>query len=110
MESLGTGAIYALWAMAAAAVAGAGSSVYSADQNRKATNEASDRAKENALRQEKMADEASNKANQKTPDANAIMSAAQQMGKAGASGTMLTGPSGVDASSLGLGKKSLLGS
>jgi hypothetical protein len=32
------------------------------------------------------------------------------MGKAGASGTMLTGPSGIDQNALGLGKKSLLGS
>jgi hypothetical protein len=97
-------------AAVAAAVIGGGSAVYSADQNRKATNEASDKAKENALRQEKMSEEASNRANQKTPDANAIMSAAQQMGKAGASGTMLTGPSGIDQNALGLGKKSLLGS
>jgi hypothetical protein len=97
-------------ALIVAALIGGGTAAYSADQGRKATNEASDKAKENALRQEKMSEEASNRANRKIPDANAIMSAAQQMGKAGASGTMLTGPSGIDQNALGLGKKSLLGS
>jgi hypothetical protein len=44
----------------------------------------------------------------KKPDTNAILSAAEQAGKAGASSTMLTGTSGVDVSQLGLGKKNTL--
>ena len=57
----------------------------------------------------KAADEANNKANQKRPDAAGALSAAMQAGKAGASGTMLTGPSGVDPAALQLGKSTLLG-
>ena len=49
------------------------------------------------------------KANQKKPDTMAILSAAQQAGKAGPSGTMLTGPMGVDPNALTLGKTTLLG-
>lgn len=55
------------------------------------------------------ADEANNKANQKRPDVAGALSAAMQAGKAGASGTMLTGPSGVDPAALQLGKSTLLG-
>lgn len=57
----------------------------------------------------KMADEAKNRANQKTPNTRQILSEAEQAGKAGVSGTMLTGPQGIDPSSLTLGRNSLLG-
>lgn len=57
----------------------------------------------------KAADEANNKANQKRPDVAGALSSAMQSGKSGASGTMLTGPGGVDPSSLTLGKQTLLG-
>ena len=69
-----------------------------------------EQAQANADRTAKQADQAFNQANQKKPDTSAILSAAQQAGKGGVSGTMLTGPSGVDPSSLTLGKSTLLGS
>lgn len=55
------------------------------------------------------ADEANNKASQKRPDAAGALASAMLSGKAGASGTMLTGPSGIDPGALTLGKSTLLG-
>lgn len=92
---------------AGAAVIGTGYSIYSGERAASAQADAQNQAKEAALKQEKAAKEATNKANAKTPDTNAIMAAAQQAAKSGASGTMLTGPGG--ASPLNLGKTSLLG-
>ena len=66
------------------------------------TNSAS--AAQLALQQQAM-----NRQNQKTPDVGAMLSANAQQAKGGQSGTMLTGPTGVDASSLSLGKNTLLG-
>lgn len=60
-------------------------------------------------KQLKSADEAMNRANQKRPDTRRIQDAAAQAGKSGASGTMLTGPQGIDFSALTLGKNTLLG-
>ena len=62
-----------------------------------------------AKKQEAIQDQAFNKANAKTPDTSAIMSEAQQSAKGGGSGTMLTGSSGIDPSSLALSKNTLLG-
>lgn len=70
---------------------------------------ANSQAEDNAKKQLKAAEEANNRANQKHPDTSALLSAAQQAGKSGASGTMLTGPQGVSASDLSLGKSTLLG-
>lgn len=95
--------------IAAAAVAGTAYSVYSGEQNRRAQGAAQQQAKEAALKQEKAAEEANNRANQKGADTVGALSAAQQAGKAGASGTMLTGSSGVDPAALNLGKTTLLG-
>lgn len=67
-------------------------------------------AKETAQRQATESDQAINRANQKTPDVAAIMSGAARDAKGGGGGTMLTGPAGVDPSSLALSKSSLLGS
>lgn len=72
--------------------------------------DANKQAEANALSQEKAADEASNAANMKTPDTAAMMSSAMLSGKAGASGTMLTGAQGVKKDKLGLSKSNLLGS
>ena len=55
------------------------------------------------------ADEATNRANQKRPNANAILAAAQQAAKGGMGGTLLTGPQGVNTDELSLGKSTLLG-
>lgn len=98
-------------AIAALAVAAAGTSysIYSGEKQAAAQEKAQGQAKEAALKQESMADQANNKANQKKPDISAIMSAAQQASKTGGSSTMLTGPGGIDPSALQLGKTSLLG-
>ena len=67
-------------------------------------------AQDQAEKTAAMGDEANNRANARTPDSSAILSAAQQAAKSGVSGTMLTGPTGVTADQLKLGKTSLLGS
>lgn len=53
--------------------------------------------------------QANNKANQKRPDGNALLSSNAAAAKGGQSGTMLTGPGGIDPSVLQLGKTTLLG-
>lgn len=60
-------------------------------------------------RQLKAADENMNRATQKRPNTARIVDEAQQSGRAGASGTMLTGSQGVDPSALQLGRNTLLG-
>lgn len=95
--------------MAVAAVAGAAIAYNNGQEQKKAAEKASQQAQANAAKQEAQADQAFNQANQKKPDTSAILSAAQQAGKAGASGTMLTGPQGVDPNALNLGKNTLLG-
>lgn len=106
----------ALAAIAVAAIASTGYSVYSGEKSRSAQNEAMDKNEQAMLRQEqrqkeadKIAEENLNRAYSKNPDVNAILSKASQAGRAGSSGTMLTGSSGVDSSLLSLGKKTLLG-
>ena len=96
-------------AITAVALASTAYSIYSGERAASAQDKAQDQAKAQANKAAMAADEAANKANQKRPDTSAILSAAQAAGKAGASGTMLTGPSGVDPSALSLGKTTLLG-
>lgn len=96
--------------MAAAAVAGAAIAYNNGQEQKKAAEKASQQAEANAKKQEKSADEATNRANQKRADTGAALDAASQSGKAGASGTMLTGPQGIDPAALNLGKNTLLGS
>ncbi|WP_334157912.1 hypothetical protein [Oryzomicrobium sp.] len=100
--------------LAAAAVAVSAYSTYSqsasADAARKQQDAAQKQAKAAADKQAQQADEAFNQANQKKADTQGALAAAQQAGKGGASGTMLTGPQGVDPSALNLGKNTLLGS
>lgn len=95
--------------LAAAAVAGTAYSIYNGQQQLSASADAASKAQATADKQAKAADEATNRANQKKPDTSAILAAAQQAGKVGTSGTMLTGPTGVDQSALNLGKNTLLG-
>lgn len=104
-----SGGISATTVLAAAAVAGTAYAVYSGERAADAQSKAQNEARANAAKQEKAADEATNRANQKRPDTMAILDAAAQSGKGGASGTMLTGPQGVDPSALNLGKNTLLG-
>lgn len=105
-----SGGATAAWVMAGAAVAGAAVSYQNGQEQKKAAERASQQAQANAQKQEKAADEATNRANQKRADTGAALDAASQSGKAGASGTMLTGPQGVDPNTLNLGKSTLLGS
>lgn len=95
---------------AIAAVAGTAYSVYSGERAASAQASAQKQNLARANETAKQQEEATNRANQKDPDSSAILSAIQQAGKAGASGTMLTGSQGVDTSSLTLGKNVLLGS
>lgn len=103
--------------MAAVGVLGAAVS-YSNGQDQKAAAEsAQQQAQANAQKQEKAAqkqekaaDEATNRTNTKRADTGAALDSATQAGKAGASGTMLTGPQGIDPAALNLGKNTLLGS
>jgi hypothetical protein len=60
-------------------------------------------------KQLKAADENINRATAKRPNTARIVDEAAQAGKAGASGTMLTGSQGVDPSALTLGRSTLLG-
>lgn len=101
---------------AVAAVASAGAAIYNGIEQKKSASRAADQAKRSAnqqanavAEQTRQAEEATNRANQKQPDVAGILSAAQQAGKAGASGTMLTGPQGIDPTALQLGKNTLLG-
>lgn len=100
---------WAITAVAAAVVVSAGVSYYNGQQQTAANKKAMQQAKENADRQAQLAEQDMNRANQKKADSNALLSAAQQSGKAGAYGTMLTGPQGIDTSNLSLGKSTLLG-
>jgi hypothetical protein len=96
--------------MAAAAVAGAAIAYNNGQEQKKAAEKASQQAEANAKKQEKTADEATNRANTKRADTGAALDSATQAGKAGASGTMLTGPQGIDPAALNLSKNTLLGS
>tara|TARA_B100001769_G_C21958905_1_gene516054 strand:+ start:470 stop:787 length:318 start_codon:yes stop_codon:yes gene_type:complete len=70
-----------------------------------ANNDAKQRAKEASDR----ADIEMNKANRKRADVSAITKKEEQAALTGPAGTMLTGVSGVDSSSLNLGGNTLLG-
>ena len=50
-----------------------------------------------------------NAANRRMPDMSSIMANAAKGAAGGPSGTMLTGPGGVDPNALALGKNTLLG-
>jgi len=112
-------AAFGMKSLGAAALAGAaaGSSIggtlidapAAAKKAAAAQEQANNQAQAAADAQAKSADQANNRANQKTPDTSAILSAAAQAGKGGASGTMLTGSQGVDPNALMLGKSTLLG-
>lgn len=99
----------ATWA-AIGAIAAVGTSVYSADQQRSNANRANDIARANAKKNQQLTEEATNRANAKKPDIGALLAANMLSAKAGNASTMLTGPTGIDASQLTLGKNSLLGS
>ena len=96
--------------LATAAVVGTAVAYQNGRDQKKAAERAAQQAEANAKKQEKAADEASNRANSKRADTGAALDLATQAGKAGASGTMLTGPQGIDPAALNLSKNTLLGS
>ena len=96
-------------ALIAAAIGSTAASIYQGNKAEKAQKEATNQATANAKATAKASEEASNKANQKSPDSGALLSANLTAGKAGQSSTMLTGSTGVDPSTLQLGKSTLLG-
>ncbi len=100
----------ALIATAVAGAVGAGVSYVNGQQQASAQRDATQKAQDAAAKQADQADQANNRANAKTPDIAAMLSANQGAAKAGASGTMLTGSQGVDPTQLQLGKSTLLGS
>lgn len=92
---------------------GTGYSIYAGQQQQQAQKKALNqqkaaqvKAETEAKAQQAKSETAMNAANQKQPDMSSIMKAAQATG---GSGTMLTGPGGVDPGSLTLGKSTLLG-
>lgn len=102
---------------AAATAAGVGYTIASGeDAKRKQANalENQERAQDAAVKaaegQRKRSEMAVNAANRKTPDVGSIMRSAGASGNNAPSGTMLTGPTGVDPNALALGKSTLLGS
>lgn len=101
--------VTAMGVMAAVSAAGVAMSYMNGQEQKKSAESAQQQAQANADKQEKAADQATNRANQKKPDTGAILDAATQAGKGGASGTMLTGAQGIDPSTLSLGKNTLLG-
>ena len=87
-----------------------------ADAQNKATQQATDAAtqtaatnKASATAAADLADQANNRANGKQPDVAGLSSQNALNAKGGISGTMLTGPQGVDPQTLLLGKTTLLG-
>jgi len=102
---------------ATAAVGGTAYSIYNGQQQlgeqKKALasqNKAQQTAQAASLSTERKSAVAENAANQQTPNVAAILARAAKMGNNGLSSTMLTGPTGVSASNLNLGKQTLLGS
>ncbi len=102
-------------AFAAVAVS-AGGAYISNKNSKKAQAQAREAQEQNLAASEKTAAsasaasaEANNKANQKRANSSALLSSNQMAGKGGQSGTMLTGPGGVDPSTLQLGRTTLLG-
>lgn len=82
---------------------------YNANRQRKDMKKANAATQAAALKQQKQAEQEMNAANKKRPDTMALLDNATQQGRAGQSGTMLTGPQGIDPSLLTLGKTTLLG-
>ena len=99
----------ALIAGAAALAAGTGYSIHEGERAAGAQEKAQLMSMAETQKTARAADEATNRANQKRPNANAILAAAQQAAKGGMGGTLLTGPQGVNTGELSLGKSTLLG-
>ena len=99
----------ALIAGAAALAAGTGYSMYQGERSANMQDDAQRQSMAQAKQTAQSAEEATNRANQKRPNANAILAAAQQAAKGGMGGTLLTGPQGANLGEMSLGKSTLLG-
>ena len=96
----------------AAGGAAVGNTVDQQDAMKQAAEEqakANKAALEVAGKQADLADQAMNKANPRNASVDRFMSESALSAKGGQSGTMLTGPHGVDPGALLLGRKTLLG-
>lgn len=109
-------AVSAAVASVAVAAAGTAYSVYSGERaasaQQKALQQQEAAQAESMAMQKSQAQKAEqniNRANRRQPDVAGIAQGATQMAGQGPSGTMLTGPMGVDPSQLQLGKSTLLG-
>lgn len=91
------------------AVVATGYSIYQGNQAAKAQGQAARQATAQATKQADMADQATNRANKKRPNAGAMLEANKQASASGGGSTMLTGPGGVDMGSMSLGRNTLLG-
>lgn len=76
---------------------------------RRAQEKAMKEARQAAKRQASLADQAMNRANQKTPNIAAILASNKRSAASGNSSTLLTGPSGVSPGTVPLGRNTLLG-
>lgn len=94
---------------AIAAVVGAGYSAYAGNKASDAQTKAQQQNLAAAQQQQATADQQLNKANARAPDTAGITSQLQQNAKGGQGSTLLSGPLGVDQSTLSLGKSTLLG-
>ena len=93
----------------AIAAAGTGYSMYAGERTADMQKRAQRQALADSRAAAQSADEANNRANQKRPNANAILAAAQQAAKGSMGGTLLTGPQGANLGEMSLGKSTLLG-
>lgn len=98
--------------MVAAVVIGGLGVAVQYDQGQKAQGAQRDamaQAQRNAEKTASLADQANNLANAKKPNVQGLLSENAMAAKGGISGTMLTGPGGIDPNALKLGKSTLLG-
>ena len=93
----------------AVAAAGTGYSMYQGERSANMQDDAQRQSMAQAKQTAQSAEEATNRVNQKRPNANAILAAAQQAAKGGMGGTLLTGPQGANLGEMSLGKSTLLG-
>lgn len=97
-------------AMIAVTAISAGVAIYNGNKQEKMQKKAMAQSKTLADNNATAAEQAHNAANQKRPNTSSILDAASQSGRAGVSGTMLTGAQGVDKNAMALGRNTLLGS
>jgi hypothetical protein len=102
--------VSAVTALAVTAAVGTAYSIYAGERAAGAQKDAANQARQAAGVQANLADQANNAANKKRPNLGAMMQGNQAAAMGGGASTMLTGPAGVDTTSLSLGKNTLLGS